>query len=92
MDHQRVIGISYSAEDSVPTVVLKGIGDQVNPILNAARRTGETPIVHNASLANQLYQVPIDAPIGRELFPAMAVLLAQVLDLDQLTATEGRQK
>jgi hypothetical protein len=38
--------------------------------------------------AEELYCVPIDAPIGRELFPVMAVLLAQVLDLDQLTATE----
>jgi hypothetical protein len=40
-----------------------------------------------------------DAPIGREpgrpmgqLFPVMAVLLAQVLDLDQLTVTEGSSR
>lgn len=40
-------------------------------------------------LAEQLYRAPVEAPVGREpgsqLFPVMAVLLAQVLDLDQST-------
>jgi hypothetical protein len=55
-------------------------------------RVSENPMVRDAALAEQLYRVPIDAPIGREpgrptgqLFPVMAVLLAQVLDLDQTT-------
>lgn len=44
---------------------------------------------HPAPLAEQLYRAPVEAPVGREpgsqLFPVMAVLLAQVLDLDQTT-------
>ena len=55
-------------------------------------RINENPIAHDAALAERLYRVPIEAPIGREpgrpmgqLFPVMAVLLAQVLDLDQTT-------
>ena len=40
--------------------------------------------------AEQPYRVPSDAPIGRELFPVMAVLLGQVLDLDQTTKESTR--
>ena len=91
MSQDRVIGIGFNLEDPAPTVMLKGSGEQVDPILSAARGAN-IPIVHNAGLAEQLYRVPIDAPIGRELFPVMAVLLAQVLDLDQLTATEDSSR
>ncbi len=87
MSKDRVIGIGFDLEDPAPTVMLKGSGEQVATILSAAR-AADIPIVRNAALAEQLYRVPIDAPIGQELFPVMAVLLAQVLDLDQLTATE----
>jgi type III secretion system FlhB-like substrate exporter len=95
MSNDRVIGIGFNPEDPAPTVMLKGSGEHVAPILSAARAAGDIPIVRDAALAEELYRVPIDAPIGREpggpmgqLFPVMAVLLAQVLDLDQLTATE----
>jgi len=50
-----------------------------------------------APLTEQLYRVPMDAPVGREpgrpmgqLFPVMAVLLAQVLYLDQATEESSR--
>lgn len=91
MSNDRVI--AFKGQDPAPTVMLKASGEHVAPILSAARAAGDIPIVHDAALAEELYRVPIDAPIGREpgmgqLFPVMAVLLAQVLDLDQLTATE----
>jgi type III secretion system FlhB-like substrate exporter len=92
MSNDRVIGISYNPGDPAPTVLLKGSGEQVASILSAARAAGDIPIVRDAALAEQLYRVPIDAPIGRELFPVMAALLAQVLDLDQLTVTEGSSR
>jgi len=53
--------------------------------------------LQDTALAEQLDRVPIDAPIKREpgrpmgqLFPVMAVLLAQVLDLDQATEESSR--
>ncbi len=46
--------------------------------------------MRDAALTEQLYRVPMDAPIGRELFPVMAVLLAQVLYLDQATEESSR--
>lgn len=89
MSNDRVIGIGYDLQDTAPTVMLKGSGEQVAPLLSAAR-AADIPIVRDAALAEQLYRVPIDAPIGRELFPVMAVLLAQVLDLDQATEDSSR--
>jgi len=90
MSNERVIGIGFNLGDPAPTVMLKGSGEQVAPILSAARAAGDIPIVRDAALAEQLYRVPIDAPIGRDLFPVMAVLLAQVLDLDQATEESSR--
>jgi flagellar biosynthesis protein FlhB len=84
----RVIGIRFNPDDPAPTIVLKAAGEQADPVLAAAHAAHDIPIVRDAALAEQLYRVPIDAPIGRELFPVMAVLLAQVLDLDQLTSSK----
>lgn len=96
MRNDRVIGIGFNPEDPAPTVMLKGSGEQVAPLLSAAR-AADIPIVRDAALTDQLYRVPIDAPIGREpgrpmgqLFPVMAVLLAQVLYLDQATEESSR--
>jgi type III secretion system FlhB-like substrate exporter len=85
---KRVIGIGYKTEDAAPNVVLKASGEQADAVLSAARGASFIPVVHDPALADQLYRVPIDAPIGRDLFPVMAVLLAQVLDIDQLS-TKG---
>jgi hypothetical protein len=45
----------------------------------------DIPIARTPALAEQL-----DPPSGRDLFPVMAVLLAQVLDLDQTTKESSR--
>lgn len=45
----------------------------------------DIPMVRDPALAEQL-----DPPGGRDLFPVMAVLLAQVLDLDQTTKESPR--
>jgi type III secretion system FlhB-like substrate exporter len=87
MGPRRIIGISFKPSEGLPSVLLKAAGDNVAPILAAARAHGEIPIHQDAALAESLYRVPIEAPIGRELFPVMAVILAQVLDLDQRTTT-----
>jgi hypothetical protein len=36
---------------------------------------------------NALYRTPVDAPIGRELFPVMAALIAHVMKIDQAQET-----
>jgi len=78
----KVVGVSFDPEgNSVPTVVLKAAGADSTEILRAADRA-EVPIIQNPALVQALYRVPMDAPIGRELFPVMAALIAHVLTVD----------
>lgn len=85
MTDKRVVGVSYDAGDAAPVVMLKAAGAEADAIVREARGDGEVPIVRDPALVNQLYRVPIDNSIGRELFPVMAVLLAHVLRIDRGT-------
>jgi len=40
------------------------------------------PVVKNEALLDALYRLPVDSPIGPELFQAVAVLLAHVFAVD----------
>ena len=80
---QRVVGVSYEAGQLAPTIVLKSAGASATAIIDAAKRLNEAPVVRDAALVDQLYRIPIDAPIGRELFPVMAALLAHIVQLDR---------
>jgi type III secretion system FlhB-like substrate exporter len=81
---QRVVGVSYAAGELAPTIVLKSAGASAAAIIDAAKRSSEAPaVVRDAALVDQLYRIPIDAPIGRELFPVMATLLAHIVQLDR---------
>lgn len=78
----RVVGVSYNLEDTAPTVILKGVGPEAEAMIERARQLHNVPIVKDPQLVQQLYRVPLDAPIGRELFPVMAALLAHVMRID----------
>lgn len=81
---QRVVGVSYELGDLAPVVVLKSAGAGADALLDAARRSGDAPpIVRDAALVDQLYRIPVDGEVGRELFPVMATLLAHVVQLDR---------
>lgn len=81
---QRVVGVSYEPGQSAPVVVLKSAGAGAAAVLETARRAQDAPaVVRDPALVEQLYRIPIDAPIGRELFPVMATLLAHVVELDR---------
>lgn len=81
---QRVVGVSYEAGDLAPVVILKSAGAGAEAVLDAAQRSGDAPpIVRDAALVDQLYRIPIDGNVGRELFPVMATLLAHVVQLDR---------
>jgi len=83
MTTKKVVGIGYDpAGDAVPTVVLKGAGRDAEVALEQACRRADVPVVSDPQLVEQLYRLPVDAPIGRDLFTAMAALLAHVMRLD----------
>lgn len=78
----KVVGLSVDLDaGTAPTVVLKSAGADADAIVYAGAREG-VPVVRDAGLVQALYRVPIDAPIGRELFPVMAALIAHVLSVD----------
>ena len=78
----KVVGVSFDAQGhSVPSVVVKGAGADSAELIRAAERA-EIPVVHDPALVQALYRVPMDAPIGRELFPVMAALIVHILNVD----------
>ena len=83
MEKKRVVGVSCEPDAKAPVVVVKGAGAAAEAVLAAARGRDEVPVVRDAALVDQLYRVPIDAAVGKELFPVMAVLLAHVLLADR---------
>lgn len=81
---QRVVGVSYEAGDLAPVVILKSAGAGAEAVIEAAHRAPDAPtIVRDAALVDQLYRIPIDGEVGRELFPVIATLLAHVVQLDR---------
>lgn len=85
MDEKRVVGIAYEMDAGAPRVILKGTGKEAEAVL--AHADDSVHVVKDAKLVRDLYRVPIDAPIGRELFPVMAALLVHVMRVD---IEEGR--
>jgi flagellar biosynthesis protein len=79
----RVVGVSYDPADAAPTVILKGAGPEAEEILDRARQLADVPIVKDPQLVRELYRLPLDAPIGRELFPVMAAVLAEIIRTDR---------
>ena len=79
----RVVGLRYDGADALPTVVLKGSGLLAEQVLRERRRRPDAPpLVHNPTLLDALYRLPVDAAIGSELFHAVAAILAHVLAVD----------
>ena len=78
---QRVVGLRYEADDGLPEVILKGAGPLADALLRQRMRRGP-PVVKDEALLDALYRLPIDSPIGPELFQAVAVLLAHVFAVD----------
>ena len=87
----RVVGVSYDLEEAAPTVILKGAGAEAQAILQRARHGADVPVIKDPQLVRELYRLPIDAPIGRELFPVMAALLAHIIRIDA-SQTDGERR
>jgi flagellar biosynthesis protein len=73
----KVVGLAYELGEQVPEVILKGVGAAAEDIVRAAQHQG-VAVIKNAELAEQLFRIPIDCPIGRELFEVVAAILAHV--------------
>lgn len=82
----RVVGLRYAPDAGLPQVILKGTGPLAEELLQRRPGRRTPPVVHDATLLQALYRLPIDCAIGPELFHAVAVILAHVLSVDAAAA------
>ncbi len=91
MSIRRVVGVNCDLEQPAPVVVVKGAGAEAEAIVAQAREA-DVQVFRDAALVEQLYRVPIDAAVGRELFAVMASLLAHVLMVDRERQEKAREE
>jgi type III secretion system FlhB-like substrate exporter len=79
----RLVGLKYEPQRGAPQLVLKASGEQADEVLIARRHAAQAaPVVRDPALLEQLYRLPIDGQIGAQLYRAVAVVLAHVLDVE----------
>lgn len=79
---KRAVAMAYGAEDGAPRVVAKGSGVTAEAIIALARESGV--YVHQSpELVKLLMQVDLDQEIQRELYRAVAEILAWLYSMDQ---------
>lgn len=79
---KRAVAMAYGAEDGAPRVVAKGSGVTAEAIIALARESGV--YVHQSpELVKLLMQVDLDQEIPRELYRAVAEILAWLYSMDQ---------
>lgn len=87
---KRVVGLKCAPEDGVPTVVLRGAGGTADAVLAAgAALKKRPPVVQDEKLLEQLYRLPVDAPIDAALYELVAILLVHVFAVDEMAAPRG---
>jgi len=89
-DMKKVVGLKYEPGEGVPQVIVKGSGAAADELLRRREALGGPPLVQDGVLAEQLYRLPIEAPIGPELFELVAALLAHVFSLEQQVSEGAR--
>ncbi|MEM7468786.1 MAG: EscU/YscU/HrcU family type III secretion system export apparatus switch protein [Pseudomonadota bacterium] len=80
---KKAVGLSYSPEQGVPKVMLKGSGDAAEQITTLAKGQAKVPVFSDEALADRLYRLPMDSEISKDLFEVVAMLLSHVLVLEQ---------
>ena len=79
---RTLVGLRYEPARGLPSVVLKANGERAEAILARRPALTSAPVVRDAELARALYRLPIDAPIRRELFTAVAAVLVHVFSIE----------
>ncbi|MGD9364169.1 MAG: EscU/YscU/HrcU family type III secretion system export apparatus switch protein [Desulfobacteraceae bacterium] len=80
---KRVVGLKYIPREGPPKVILKGAGKTAREVIDQARELAEHKIVQDKKLLDQLFRLPVDAPIDADLFQLVAVLLVHIYQLDE---------
>ena len=78
----RVVGLAYDPKEGPPRVMLKAAGPLAEQVLAARDPRRGPQVVRNEALLQSLYRLPMDSPIGPELFHVVAAILAHVFAVD----------
>jgi len=81
--YKKVVGIQYKKGQGLPKVILKGGGRLADEILARQQKLKEPVVVKDEALVSQLYKLPVDAEISRDLFELVAILLVHVFAIDE---------
>ena len=77
---RRVVGLHYEAASPPPGLQGEWRAGGRNP--STATTRDRRALVRDPRLTRELYRLPVDAPIGRKLFVAVAAVLVHVLSLE----------
>jgi flagellar biosynthesis protein len=82
-DIRRVVGLKYTPQEGPPKVILKGAGKTAQEVVDRAGQLAEHKIVKDPELLDQLFRLPVDAPIDAALFQVVAALLVHIYAMDE---------
>jgi flagellar biosynthesis protein len=86
----KVVGLAYQHGEGLPKVVVKGCGDAAEAILRERDWLRGPAVVRDPKLAEQLFRLPLEGPIGPELFQLVAILLTHVFAIEEKLRGEVR--
>ena len=82
---KKIVGLAYEPQTGeLPHVVVKGCGEMADRMLQERDWLAGPTVVKDAALVDQLYRLPMDGPIGPDLFQLVAQLLSHVFALEEM--------
>ena len=84
MNHapRKAVGLRYDPGQGLPHLVFKGVGPVADEAIRRSVQGRGPLLVRDEQLVDRLYRLPLEAPIGADLFQAVAIVMAHVLALD----------
>jgi len=79
----KVVGLAYASGDELPRVVVKGCAEAAAAILRERDWLCGPEVVRDPQLVEQLFRLPVEGPIGPELFQLVAILLTHVFAIEE---------
>lgn len=80
---RRVVGLAYDPTDTLPRVVLKGVGPIAECVETEFRRVrAGHRVVENTELAEKLFRLPMESDISPDLYELVALLLVHVFAVE----------
>jgi flagellar biosynthesis protein len=79
---RKAVALRYDPGQGLPQLVFKGVGPLADEAIRRSVQGRGPALVKDADLVDRLYRLPIDAPIGPDLYRAVAVVMAHVLAIE----------